>query len=122
MIYRVFVQPTAEEDLLAAYRWAAKAAPISAARWLGRFRDALQSLAQAPTRCPVASESRKVDLELRELHFGKHPNVFRVLFTIHAETVYVLRIRRAQRKPLTRRELEDSFRVEDEDDLQLPYD
>jgi hypothetical protein len=45
---------------------------------------------------------------LRELHFGKRPNVFRVVFTIDGNTVRILRIRRAQRRWLTRRQTEDA--------------
>ena len=120
MTYRVLLQPTAEEDLLAAYWRAAKTAPVSAARWLQRFRESLLSLSEEPTRCSLARESRKLDLELREYHFGRYPNVFRVLFTIHDDAVYVLRIRRAQRKPLTANELEESLRREDENDSSSP--
>lgn len=122
MIVHVIVQPTAEEDLLAAYRHAAKLAPLSAARWLSRFRDALQTLCQNPARCPLAEEDRKFDLELRELHFGKYPNVFRILFTIGKDAVYVLRIRRAQRRPLTKKELEAALSQEEEDEHSLPLD
>lgn len=116
MIYQVLVQPTAEEDLLAAYRRAAKAAPVSAGRWLDRFRDSLQSLATNPTRCPVARESQRVALELREFHFGRNPNVFRVLFTIDRDAVRVLRIRRAQRRTLSEKDLRELLTREDEND------
>ena len=50
----------------------------------------------------------KIDVELRELHFGKRGNVFRAIFTIDADTVRVLRIRRAGRRWLTRRQIEDA--------------
>jgi len=52
-----------------------------------------------PQRCPRAREQRKVDIDLREILFGKAPNVYRAIFMIDSDTVRVLRIRRAQRRP-----------------------
>ena len=37
--------------------------------------------------------------------FGKRPNVFRVIYTIEADTVWILRIRRAQRRTLSAEDL-----------------
>jgi hypothetical protein len=73
---------------------------------------ALQRLDTNPQRCPRAREQRKVDIELREILFGKTPNVFRVIFMIDADTVRVLRIRRAQRRPLTRKQIDDASEQE----------
>jgi hypothetical protein len=53
-----------------------------------------------------------VDVELREYLFGKKPYVFRVIFTIDGEVVRILRIRRAQRRYLTRSQIEEAFRAE----------
>lgn len=113
MNFRVVVQPTAEEDLLLAYRRAANAAPLAAGRWLDRFQVALRTLSRNPARCALAREHRKVAIELREFHVGRYPYVFRVLFTIDQDAVYVLRIRRAQRKALTKKELQESLRIEE---------
>jgi len=57
----------------------------------------------------LARENRKVDIELREYLFGKRPFVFRVIFTIDGETVRILRIRRAQRRFLTRDEIDEAL-------------
>jgi ParE toxin of type II toxin-antitoxin system, parDE len=107
--YRVVVQRLAKEDLQAAYERAADRAPFTAARWLDRFQQSLQTLEQLPNRCPLAREHGKVDADVRELLFGKRPYVFRVVFAIDGDTVRVLRIRRAQRRPLTRSELEQAL-------------
>jgi len=106
--YRVRLQRLATNDLDDAYTWAARHAPQTAARWLERFRTALETLDANPQRCPLAKEDAKVDIELREFHFGKRPNVFRVLFTIDGDVVRILRIRRAQRRWLTRRQIEEA--------------
>lgn len=113
MKFRVLLQRLALEDLREAYEWASRYAPHTAARWLDRFQDALNTLGTNPQRCPFACENGKVAVEVREFHFGKRPSVFRVIFTIEADTVRVLRIRRAQRRALTRRQIEDALRQDD---------
>jgi plasmid stabilization system protein ParE len=74
MTYRVILQRLAVQDLDDAFVWAGRKAPATAARWLDRFQAALQRLDTNPQRCPRAREQRKVDIELREILFGKKPN------------------------------------------------
>ena len=105
MLYEVKLLPPAERDLDEAYRWAAKHAPETAARWVARFQAKLQTLERSPTRCGYAAERRKLKRELRQILFGRKPNVFRAVFVIEGDTVQILRIRRAARRALTRREL-----------------
>ncbi len=108
MKYHVVLQRLATKDLDEATAWALRHAPETATRWFGRFHAALQTLGLHPQRCPLARENGKVDVELRELHFGKRGNVFRVIFTIDADTVRILRIRRAQRRWLTKSQIEEA--------------
>jgi plasmid stabilization system protein ParE len=103
---RVIIQGPAENDLEEYYLWAARQAPETAARWLNRFHAELQKLADNPQSWPLAPENGKVTREIRQLLFGKRPNVYRAVFTIDGDTVRVLRIRRASRRFLTKRELE----------------
>jgi len=106
MKYEVRLQPLAENDLEEAFLWAASNAPQTATRWLERFERALQSLAHDPQRCSVAPEHRKLKRDLRQLLFGRRPNVFRAVFLTDGNVVQVLRIRRAAPRNLTREELE----------------
>lgn len=106
MTYRVVLQRLATRDLQEAYQWAAKRAPLTAARWLDRFQESLQTLDHTPRRCSLARENGKVAVEVRELLFGKRSYVFRVIFTVDQNVVRILRIRRGQRRPLTQSELE----------------
>jgi plasmid stabilization system protein ParE len=108
MTCRVILQRLAIQDLDDAFVWAARKAPSTAARWLDRFQSALQRLDTNPQYCPRAREHRKVDVELRETLFGKTPNVYRAIFVIDGDTVRVLRIRRAQRRPLTRNQIDEA--------------
>ena len=95
MNYTVIVLPRALRDLDEAYLWASRQAPMTAAKWLNRFHAALQTLSANPERCSIAPENDLVDKEIRHFLFGKYPNVWRALFTIQADQVRVLHIRRA---------------------------
>ncbi len=112
MIYHVVVHRLALHDLQSAYQWAAQRAPHTAASWLDRFESSLQSLEHHPSRCGLAREHGKVDVELREFLFGQRPSVFRAIFTIDDDTVRILRIRRAQRRPLTHQDLTEALEPE----------
>lgn len=114
MKYRVQLQRLARQDLWAVYRRASARAPATAARWLDRFERTLQTLDERPDRCPLAHENAKIAVEVRVLLFGRQPNVFRVLFTVDGDAVRILRIRRAQRRFLSRGELEESLRLDEE--------
>lgn len=107
MKFIVRVQPLAEQDLDAAYLWIYRHAPETAGRWLVKFHDALASLADHPRRCGLAPEHSKLNRELRQLLIGRRPHVFRAIFVIDRDVVQIIRIRRASRRPLTRRELGD---------------
>jgi plasmid stabilization system protein ParE len=112
MTYRVVLQRLAVEDLNAAYLHVAGHAPKTAARWFERFQAALQTLDQRPDRCPFAPEKRKVGIELREFQFGRPPNVFRAIFLIDGEAVRILRVRRAQRRSLSRQEINEAREID----------
>ena len=108
--HKVVLQKRASQDLEDAYLNAAKRAPLTAATWLNRFHNALKTLQQSPERCPRAPENRKTKrAELREFLYGRRPNVFRAVYYIDGNTVRILRIRRAARRSLTRRELNDAM-------------
>jgi toxin ParE1/3/4 len=105
--YRVRLQPNALDDLDEAYRYAAQNAPETAIKWFNRFYEALQTLCKNPTRCMSAAEERKSNRELRQLLYGNRPNIFRAVYAIDEEAsiVWILRIRRAQRRSLSLEEL-----------------
>ena len=89
MIYQVRLQLAAVEDLDVAYQYAAQNAPVPAARWLERFQAAMQTVQHNPDRCPLAPENSRSRRILRQYLFGKRPHVFRVIYTIDGDTVWV---------------------------------
>jgi plasmid stabilization system protein ParE len=115
MKHRLVVQRLARRDLEEYYLWAARRAPQTATRWYERFKESLRRLAKSPKRCGLAPENRKVRIELRQLLFGRKPNVYRAIYTIEPGIVRVLRIRRGQRRFLTRKEIEEAAKPDDLD-------
>ena len=107
--YRVALGPIALDDLEQAYQYAANRDPVAAARWYRRFIIALQTLSERPDRCPLSPENRRSPVELRDFLFGKRPYVFRVIYTIRAEVVLIIRIRRSQRRRLTSDDIRDAL-------------
>ena len=49
---------------------------------------------------PAGSRERDFPFEVRHLFYGHSPNVYRILFTIDDNVVYVLHIRHGRRQPL----------------------
>lgn len=107
--HKVIIHRHAMADLEQYYRFVWKNGGDQASAWYERFVEQLKSIDRTPERCPIARESKRVFLEVRELHFGRRPNVFRVLFTIDGNTVRILRIVRAQRRSPSWRSIEGSY-------------
>ncbi len=94
MQHRVVITANAKANLLAYFQIASKHAPATAVRWLDRFEQALHGLSEHPERCAIAPESDTVGVVIRQLLFGRKLSVFRVFFSIDANEVRILHIRR----------------------------
>jgi plasmid stabilization system protein ParE len=100
MIYRVEIARSAEADLREAYRWLQEKSPTAADQWRSRLPRKINTLASQPKRCPLAEENEEFDEELRVLLYGKRAGVYRILFTIRADSVVVLHVRHSARGPI----------------------
>ena len=101
MTFRVEVTPQAEQDADTILEWLlSQDAGETGLRWFLRLREAIDSLAEMPKRCPLAPENASVPFEMRQLLYGRKPHFYRILFTIEHEVVYVLRIRHGRRHHL----------------------
>lgn len=106
MLHAIETAIKARADILSNTSWLRrKFSPSTAERWAAGVRAAIASLARHPERCQEASEAASLDLDLRELHTGRRPHVFRILFTIEGDTVNVLRIRHAAQDRLNEDDL-----------------
>ena len=103
MSFRVLIQPRAEQDLLAAAGFLLDRSKSStvARRWLRGIRAKINTLKTSPHRCPVDPDSAAYGTEVRVLLYGKRQGVYRVLFTIRGDAVFVLTVRHSAQRRLT---------------------
>jgi plasmid stabilization system protein ParE len=108
MPYRVEFSDRALRDIELLYLEKNAAESNAAARWYNRLEQALLALESHPSRCSVASESRKCKRTLRNLLHGRKPNVYRVIYEVDEakRTVWALTIRHGARRKLKPAELE----------------
>jgi toxin ParE1/3/4 len=101
MAFRVEISAQAERDAEAILEWLLSQRTGQAGiDWFLAFDNAFASLAAFPERCPIAPENTRFPFEVRQLLHGRKPHLYRILFTIEADTVYVLHIRHGRRKPV----------------------
>jgi plasmid stabilization system protein ParE len=101
MAFRVEIGEDAENESRAILEWLiSQHAGETGLRWFQGLEDAMASLSELPQRCPFAPEDSAFPFEVRHLLYGRRPHVYRVLFTIQEDTVYILHIRHGRRQPL----------------------
>ncbi len=98
MKYRVEITDTAWAELQAAYEWLTERAPGAARRWRDSLLQAVAKLESHPGRYPLAPESDYLGGNVRQLLYGKRRGVYRVLYRVDADCVYVLRVRHGARR------------------------
>jgi plasmid stabilization system protein ParE len=98
MKYRIEMTAEAVAELHDAYLWIRNDSPNHAVRWRLRILEAMQTLANMPERCEIAPESEHFHQEIRQLLFGKKSGVYRILFTIDRDVIYILHIRHSARR------------------------
>ncbi|WP_428306006.1 type II toxin-antitoxin system RelE/ParE family toxin [Lacipirellula sp.] len=108
MTYRVIIQPSAFADLEETLDYLAKHySSASSEAWYEGCLVAIESLAENPHRCPLAKESAKIGVEIRQCLYRRHRSVYRILFTIRDDAVRVLYVRHSARDDMTPRDLGD---------------
>ena len=102
MAFRVEITQQAEHDASGILEWLiSQHAGETGLRWFQGLEKAIASLAALPERCPLAPENSEFPFETRHLLYGRKPHVYRVVFTVQGETVYVLHVWHGRRKHLT---------------------
>jgi len=100
-----FFSHAQEMILLLAVTWLARTSPGAAARWRIGLLRIVEKLESDPNRYSGAEEGVDLDVDLRELLYGRRRNIWRVLFTIEGQTVNVLRVRHAAQDRITSKDL-----------------
>jgi plasmid stabilization system protein ParE len=102
MTYRVVTSDKAEDDVDAVLRWfQSQGAVFAGDRWIEGLFRAFEQLEVEPERHAFASEAPDLQRELREIHFGKRSNTYRIVFEIHPHVVRVVRIWHSARDSMT---------------------
>jgi plasmid stabilization system protein ParE len=101
MAFRVEITVEAERDGKGILEWLAEQnAGEAGLRWFQGLEKAIASLATFPLRCPLAPENAEFPFEVRNLLYGRRPHVYRVVFMMENQTVYILHIWHGRRKPV----------------------
>jgi plasmid stabilization system protein ParE len=93
MAHSVHITSRALREIDEALAWLSERSRAAAGRWHENLMDAVRSLEDNPGRCGLAPESEWYPGELRQLLHGKRRGVYRILFEVRGNTVYILRIR-----------------------------
>jgi plasmid stabilization system protein ParE len=100
MEYRVEISAQATLDAEEVVERISRQYPRMAARWKAGLIEAIEALNLFPERFPLAPEAAAFHEEIRQQFHGKRRNKYRILFTIHGDTVRVLRILHGARRSL----------------------
>lgn len=87
--YIILVRPKAAEDLETISDYIALDSPSNAERFVARLLVAIEELHRFPERYPVARESEGFGFVIRQRVIGR----YRVLYTVEASSVRILRVR-----------------------------
>lgn len=94
MAYQVEITREAQTEITEAFVWKGEHLSIEkASAWYNGIMEALYSLEEMPGRCLLAPENETFKNEIRQLLYGKRKDIYRILFTIRDETVYILHVR-----------------------------
>ena len=101
MTFRVEVTSQAQRDADSIYEWLIlQYAGEAGLRWFSALETAIHSLRDFPERCPIVPEMSDFAFPVRQLLYGNRPHIYRILFTLYQDTVYVLHIRHGRRQPI----------------------
>lgn len=105
---QVIVTGPAAQDIEAAYSWwKENRSAEQAGRWYIGIRNAVRSLRASPEAYALAQESDLLPQGVHQLLFGLGRRAtHRILYTIDANTVIVLRVRHASQGMLTKEDLD----------------
>jgi len=103
MAYRVSLTARAERDLALLFHEKNAQHSEAALTWYRGLKEAILSLEEHPTRCPVMLENES----LRHLLYGHKPHIYRVIYRIAEKhkQVDVLHIRHGARQRFKRSEV-----------------
>ncbi len=100
MQYEIIITPSAKADIFEINVWFLENNFEFAEKWIQGLGNKIVSLSKLPKRCSISPESEAFDVEVRQLFYGSKPNMHRILFSIHDEKVFILRVRSTKQQSL----------------------
>lgn len=101
MTFTVREMPKARHDVRSIYSWLHQHSPIGATAWLDAYDALLVQLAEQPTLFGEAPESPVCELPIRQALFKtRRGRVYRAIFIIEHNDVFVLRVRGPGQAPV----------------------
>jgi plasmid stabilization system protein ParE len=94
MKFTIVTLRAAERDFNDILEYIAARSTAGAVAWAKAFDKALVYLEENAGSCPLAAENEHVEFEVRETLFKTRRGlIYRILFTVRADTVFILHIR-----------------------------
>jgi plasmid stabilization system protein ParE len=98
MTFEVVFTLQARAGALDGFRWLSKQSPEAASKWYRGLEKAIESLKKQPRRNPIAGdESDYFGIEIREKLYGRRRGIYRILYSIIDNKVFILHIRHSAR-------------------------
>jgi hypothetical protein len=102
MNFTVRELPKAKQDKDSIFRWLHERSPTGAVAWLSAYDSLIERLKQGASSFGVAPESADCEFDVRQALFKtRRGRVYRALFFIDGQQVYILRIRGPGQAPIT---------------------
>ena len=106
MKFPVRILPRAKRDFHRIFSYIEQRSPEGAAQWWEAFENGRQRVSSNPEQCGFAPENQSADYDLRQLLFKtRHGLVYRAIFTVLDDEIFILRIRGPGQPPLNLDEL-----------------
>jgi plasmid stabilization system protein ParE len=106
MTFRVRELRRAQADIRHIVGWLADRSPQGARAWLDAYDDMVARLEESAAACGEADESAEFDLNVRQTLFKtRRGRVYRALFLIEGDHVFILRVRGPGQAPVDPEEL-----------------
>ena len=106
MSFSVRELPKAKKDKRCIFRWLHERSSRGAAAWLNAYDSLIGRLKVDASSFSEAQESRDCDFEVRQALFKtRRGRVYRALFFIQGDEVYILRVRGPGQAPIMPEEL-----------------
>jgi plasmid stabilization system protein ParE len=97
MAHRLRITQEAKSNIAGISAYIAKDSPANARRWRRKIRERIRSIGVLPVQHEVAYPSSLVGRDVRHAFLG----VYRILYDVRDDEIFVLSVRHGGRQPLT---------------------